>query len=216
MFFFFSHFGLVHNHYSVNLSFESPYRSTCNIPTSLSIRKYPIYGNTQSAPDSPRSTRSAPWSRSQQKGLFGVNSSPRSVRSASSRKNSSVPTHRVRSSSVDSHSSNDSKACKRFVLAFAIMRANRFINIVLIADAIEIVEHQIMKVNYRVALGDRIIHIENVVIVRDIDATNLAPKMREADAVFQDIENQPVQWNCWIRIINGVMAVNGDAMMALA
>lgn len=93
-------------------SFESPYRSTCNIPNSLSIRKYPIYGNT-SAPDSPRSTRSAPWSRSQQKGLFGVNSSPRSVRSASSRKNSSVPTHRLRSSSVESHSSNDSKACKR-------------------------------------------------------------------------------------------------------
>ncbi|XP_055315632.1 band 4.1-like protein 4 isoform X2 [Sitodiplosis mosellana] len=92
-------------------AFESPYR-TCNIPNSLSIRKYPIYGNT-SAPDSPRSTRSAPWSRSQQKGLFGVNSSPRSVRSASSRKSSNVPTHRVRSSSVDSHSSNDSKACKR-------------------------------------------------------------------------------------------------------
>lgn len=94
-------------------SFESPYRSTCNIPNSLSIRKYPIYGNS-SAPDSPRSTRSAPWSRSQQKGLFGVNSSPRSVRSASSRKNSNVPTHRLRSSSVESHSSNDSKACKRY------------------------------------------------------------------------------------------------------
>lgn len=94
--------------------FESPYRSTCNIPNSLSIKKYPVYGNANT-PDSPRSTRSAPWSRSQQKGLFGVNSSPRSVRSASSRKNSSVPTHRVRSSSVDSHSSNDSKACKRLI-----------------------------------------------------------------------------------------------------
>ncbi|XP_031634459.1 band 4.1-like protein 4 isoform X2 [Contarinia nasturtii] len=93
-------------------AFESPYRSTCNIPNSLSIRKYTIYGNGN-APDSPRSTRSAPWSRSQQKGLFGVNSSPRSVRSASSRKSSNVPTHRIRSSSVDSHSSNDSKACKR-------------------------------------------------------------------------------------------------------
>lgn len=94
-------------------SYASPYRSTSNIPTSLSIRKYPVYSNT---PDSPRSTRSAPWSRSHQKGLFGVNSSPRSVRSASSRKNVSIPTHRMRSSSVESHSSNESKACKRYVL----------------------------------------------------------------------------------------------------
>lgn len=92
--------------------FESPYRSTCNIPNSLSIKKYPNFGN---APDSPRSTRSAPWSRSQQKGLFGVNSSPRSVRSAASRKSTNVPTHRLRSSSVESHSSNESKAYRRYV-----------------------------------------------------------------------------------------------------
>lgn len=96
----------------IHFRFESPYRSTCNIPNSLSIRKYSNYSNP-ATPDSPRSTRSAPWSRSQQKGLFGVSSSPRSVRSATSRKSSNVPTHRLRSSSVESHSSNESKAGKR-------------------------------------------------------------------------------------------------------
>lgn len=94
-------------------SFDSPYRSTCNIPTSLNLRSY-SNGNSLKAPDSPRSTKSAPWSRSQQKGLFGVTSSPRSVRSASSRKSANVPTHhRLRSSSVESHSSNDSRSLKK-------------------------------------------------------------------------------------------------------
>ncbi|XP_033236033.1 filaggrin isoform X3 [Drosophila pseudoobscura] len=84
-------------------NYDSPYRSTYSIPTSLGIR--PCHqqspqqqqqqnnnsssynnnsgGNLQT-PDSPRSTRSAPWPRSQQRSLFGHNpSSPRSVRSAS-------------------------------------------------------------------------------------------------------------------------------------
>lgn len=107
-----------------DFSFDSPYRSTCNIPNSLSIKKYSNYGNS-GAPDSPRSTRSAPWSRSQQKGLFGVNSSPRSVRSAASRKSSNVPTHRLRSSSVESHSSNDSKACKRLVKSLYLLKKKK-------------------------------------------------------------------------------------------
>uniref|UniRef100_A0A1A9W819 Erythrocyte membrane protein band 4.1-like 4A n=1 Tax=Glossina brevipalpis TaxID=37001 RepID=A0A1A9W819_9MUSC len=85
-----------------NSSYESPYRSTYSIPTSLGINPY--HQQTQHAvphsqsnynnnggnnsiaqtPDSPRSTRSAPWPRSQQRSLFGNKpSSPRSVRSAS-------------------------------------------------------------------------------------------------------------------------------------
>lgn len=65
-----------------------------------------------SAPDSPRSTRSAPWARSQQRGLFGITTaSPRSVRSASTKDH--VSTHRYRSSSVESHSSNESRSGKR-------------------------------------------------------------------------------------------------------
>lgn len=54
--------------------------------------------------DSPRSTRSAPWSQPHSKGLYNssVPPSPRSVRSG-----------RYRSSSVDSQSSNDSRTCKR-------------------------------------------------------------------------------------------------------
>lgn len=55
--------------------------------------------------DSPRSTRSAPWSQPHSKGLYNSSApaSPRSVRSAS----------RYRSSSVDSQSSNDSRNCKK-------------------------------------------------------------------------------------------------------
>lgn len=67
-----------------------------NYGTSLSNKKF----------DSPRSTRSAPWSQPHSKGLYNNNSapaSPRSVRSGS----------RYRSSSVDSQSSNDSRGCKR-------------------------------------------------------------------------------------------------------
>ncbi|KAH8362908.1 hypothetical protein KR084_002915 [Drosophila pseudotakahashii] len=85
---------------TISNNYDSPYRSTYSIPTSLGIR--PCHqqqqqqqnnnsssynnnsgGNLQT-PDSPRSTRSAPWPRSQQRNLFGHNpSSPRSVRSAS-------------------------------------------------------------------------------------------------------------------------------------
>ncbi|CAO1373973.1 unnamed protein product [Diamesa serratosioi] len=66
-----------------------------------------------SVPDSPRSTRSAPWVKSQQRGLFGINSSPKSVRSASSRNGNATTSHRHRSSSVESHSSNDSRSGRR-------------------------------------------------------------------------------------------------------
>ncbi|XP_017143064.1 filaggrin isoform X1 [Drosophila miranda] len=90
---------------NISNNYDSPYRSTYSIPTSLGIR--PCHqqspqqqqqqqqnnnsssynnnsgGNLQT-PDSPRSTRSAPWPRSQQRSLFGhTPSSPRSVRSAS-------------------------------------------------------------------------------------------------------------------------------------
>ncbi|XP_066258214.1 band 4.1-like protein 4 isoform X2 [Euwallacea similis] len=55
--------------------------------------------------DSPRSTRSAPWSQPHSKGLYNnsVPASPRSVRSGS----------RHRSSSLDSQSSNESRSCRR-------------------------------------------------------------------------------------------------------
>uniref|UniRef100_A0A1I8PSV2 Erythrocyte membrane protein band 4.1-like 4A n=1 Tax=Stomoxys calcitrans TaxID=35570 RepID=A0A1I8PSV2_STOCA len=93
-------------------NYESPYRSTYSIPTSLGINPYhhppsqhtmphsqsnynnngggSLIGNGNGnnnhmqPPDSPRSTRSAPWPRTQQRSLFGNKpSSPRSVRSAS-------------------------------------------------------------------------------------------------------------------------------------
>uniref|UniRef100_A0A182JC47 Erythrocyte membrane protein band 4.1-like 4A n=1 Tax=Anopheles atroparvus TaxID=41427 RepID=A0A182JC47_ANOAO len=64
-------------------------------------------------PDSPRSTRSAPWMRSQQRGLFGINSSPKSVRSASTRMSAPANNARMRSSSVESHSSNESRSGRR-------------------------------------------------------------------------------------------------------
>ncbi|XP_049301066.1 homeobox protein 5 isoform X2 [Anopheles funestus] len=64
-------------------------------------------------PDSPRSTRSAPWMRSQQRGLFGINSSPKSVRSASTRMSAPANNSRMRSSSVESHSSNESRSGRR-------------------------------------------------------------------------------------------------------
>ncbi|XP_055699610.1 band 4.1-like protein 4 isoform X3 [Phlebotomus papatasi] len=84
------------------------YRSACSIPATINARSFQRNGST-GAPDSPRSTRSAPWVRSQQRGLFGVTASPRSVRSASRE----APAHRYRSSSVESHSSNDSRSCRR-------------------------------------------------------------------------------------------------------
>ncbi|XP_058812508.1 band 4.1-like protein 4A isoform X3 [Topomyia yanbarensis] len=79
------------------------------IPAALtsSNKSYPA------PPDSPRSTRSAPWMRSQQRGLFGINSSPKSVRSASTRMSAPANTNRMRSSSVESHSSNESRSGRR-------------------------------------------------------------------------------------------------------
>lgn len=50
--------------------------------------------------------------KSQQRGLFGITSSPKSVRSASSR-NANSTGHRQRSSSVESQSSNDSRSGRR-------------------------------------------------------------------------------------------------------
>ncbi|KAH8311430.1 hypothetical protein KR044_006277 [Drosophila immigrans] len=165
-------------------NYDSPYRSTYSIPTSLGLRpshqqqssqqnnnssSYNNNGNGNGSnlqtPDSPRSTRSAPWPRSQQRSLFGHNpSSPRSVRSVSTtggglhhhhshhshghgtshhhhhhhhhqqqessttpsssshhqhrqqRASSSSASHqqqRYRSSSVESHSSNDSRSTRR-------------------------------------------------------------------------------------------------------
>ncbi|XP_058130363.1 transcription initiation factor TFIID subunit 1 [Anopheles ziemanni] len=95
-------------------SFESPYRSTCSIPAALNGS---ANGAVKSAgpmpPDSPRSTRSAPWMRSQQRGLFGINSSPKSVRSASTRMSAPANNTRMRSSSVESHSSNESRSGRR-------------------------------------------------------------------------------------------------------
>ncbi|KAH8381339.1 hypothetical protein KR093_002827 [Drosophila rubida] len=158
-------------------NYDSPYRSTYSIPTSLGLRpsshqqqnnnssSYNNNGSNLQTPDSPRSTRSAPWPRSQQRSLFGHNpSSPRSVRSVSTtggglhhhhshhshghgtshhhhhhhqqqqqqqssssasgshqqprqqRASSSSASHqqqRYRSSSVESHSSNDSRSTRR-------------------------------------------------------------------------------------------------------
>ncbi|XP_055551560.1 band 4.1-like protein 4A isoform X1 [Wyeomyia smithii] len=90
-------------------TFDSPYRSTCSIPAALntSSKAYPA------PPDSPRSTRSAPWMRSQQRGLFGINSSPKSVRSVSTRMSAPANPNRMRSSSVESHSSNESRSGRR-------------------------------------------------------------------------------------------------------
>ncbi|XP_060528153.1 band 4.1-like protein 4 [Cylas formicarius] len=73
---------------------ESSYNSA-TLKSNMTNNKY----------DSPRSTRSAPWSQPHSKGLYNssVPPSPRSVRSGS----------RYRSSSVDSQSSNDSRSCKK-------------------------------------------------------------------------------------------------------
>lgn len=98
---------------SPSSSIDSAYRSTCSIPATFNnnntIHKY----SHHSVPDSPRSTRSAGWVKSQQRGLFGINSSPKSVRSASSRNGNATTGHRHRSSSVESQSSNDSRSGRR-------------------------------------------------------------------------------------------------------
>ncbi|KDR23084.1 Band 4.1-like protein 4, partial [Zootermopsis nevadensis] len=80
----------------------SLYRSTCSIPAVL-----PSHPRA----DSPRSTRSAPWTQPHVRGLY-TSSSPRSVRSAG---NNGQLLSRLtrRSSSVESQSSNDSRSCKR-------------------------------------------------------------------------------------------------------
>lgn len=77
---------------------------------------------------------------------------------------------------------------------------------ILLDNVIEIVEHPIMKVSYLVDLADHIIRIEKDAIVHVIDAQSPVPKMKAVDAVFPAIVNQPVQWNCSIQTINGVMA----------
>ncbi|XP_021942330.1 band 4.1-like protein 4 isoform X2 [Zootermopsis nevadensis] len=83
-------------------SVGSLYRSTCSIPAVL-----PSHPRA----DSPRSTRSAPWTQPHVRGLY-TSSSPRSVRSAG---NNGQLLSRLtrRSSSVESQSSNDSRSCKR-------------------------------------------------------------------------------------------------------
>ncbi|KAK5639100.1 hypothetical protein RI129_011592 [Pyrocoelia pectoralis] len=75
-------------------SFESPYQATCTLSVKAKHRS-----------DSPRSTKSAPWSQPHSRGLYNTSapSSPRSVRSAGAR---------CRSSSIDSQSSNESRSCK--------------------------------------------------------------------------------------------------------
>lgn len=96
---------------------DNVYRSTHSIPATFNSNNNnnTINGkySNHSAPDSPRSTRSAGWIKSQQRGLFGLNSSPKSVRSASSRNGNSNSGHRHRSSSVESQSSNDSRSGRR-------------------------------------------------------------------------------------------------------
>lgn len=81
-------------------------RSTCSIPTILNGKMYDRTDNMDQM-----STRSAPWSKCQQRGLFGINSSPKSVRSASSKKE--WVGYRHRSSSVESYSSNESRSRRR-------------------------------------------------------------------------------------------------------
>lgn len=73
---------------------------------------------SQERSGSPQSSKSVPRSRSQQRGLFGVAQSPRSVRSASrsdlSQVRGSQQFQRHRSSSVESQSSNDSRSGRRY------------------------------------------------------------------------------------------------------
>jgi band 4.1-like protein 4A len=96
---------------------DNIYRSTHSIPATFNNSNNNNNSNSNgkkySAPDSPRSTRSAGWIKSQQRGLFGITSSPKSVRSASSRNGNANNGHRHRSSSVESQSSNDSRSGRR-------------------------------------------------------------------------------------------------------
>lgn len=103
------------NKFTLNFihSIDSAYRSTCSIPSAFSNNNTLHKFSHHSVPDSPRSTRSAGWAKSQQRGLFGINSSPKSVRSATSRNGNATTGHRQRSSSVESQSSNDSRSGRR-------------------------------------------------------------------------------------------------------
>lgn len=84
----------------------------------------------------------------------------------------------------------------------------------MVGNVNEIVVRRTMKVNYPVALDVHITHIESGVIVRVIVALNPALKMRVAGAAFQDIANQPVQWNCLTQInTNGETGSHVDGMM---
>jgi hypothetical protein len=108
--------------YNHNFSrIESPYRSTCSIPTTInnnnnnnnninnnSVNNKRSYRQS-SVLDSPRSTRSAQWIKCQNRGLFGITASPKSVRSATSARRE-TSNHRHRSSSVESCSSNESRS----------------------------------------------------------------------------------------------------------
>lgn len=101
-------------------TYESPYRSTCSIPAAFNNNSASNNRKSSKAPDSPQSSKSVPWMRSHQRGLFGINSSPKSVRSVTSRVSNAVTSRsnrdesqRRRSSSVESHSSNDSRNGKK-------------------------------------------------------------------------------------------------------
>ncbi|XP_044741729.1 band 4.1-like protein 4 isoform X2 [Chrysoperla carnea] len=92
---------------------DNPYRSLTNIGTTRSQKSELGGGN-----DSPRSTRSAPWTQSQQqKGLYGnggtTQRSPSSLDAiVSTLQRSQQSNIRQRSSSVDSHSSTDSRSMR--------------------------------------------------------------------------------------------------------
>ena len=105
--------SIFHLHCFILSRVGSLYRSTCSIPAVL-----PSHPRA----DSPRSTRSAPWTQPHVRGLY-TSSSPRSVRSAG---NNSQLLNRLtrRSSSVESQSSNDSRSCKRFCLHYTNLENN--------------------------------------------------------------------------------------------
>lgn len=120
-------------------TYESPYRSTCSIPAALNNNNNANNrAASYKAPDSPHSSKSVPWMRSHQRGLFGINSSPKSVRSATSRVSNAATSNgtssrnrdgsqRRRSSSVESHSSNDSRSGKKWEFPLSLLAKNLII-----------------------------------------------------------------------------------------
>lgn len=201
----------------MNPRFDSPYRSTCNVPTSLSLRQYPLYdphgtrpgdGGT-TVPDSPRSTRSAPWSRTQQKGLFGAGASPRSVRSATVRKSatgsngnrssSTGAAQRFRSSSVESQSSNDSRSCKKWVAhcGWHKLRKTHGINLCPFTGTdTKDAGRPIMRAKCHAARADRIVST-SVGSDRDIVATSPVRTTRAVErGTSPDIDARPPRWSC--------------------